>query len=100
MNKQTDELVERELRYWELDKRELVNAVMQRDEQIERLEDRIEQFRHKIFLERSRMASIFAHFNDLKEANRRGFVYPLELEERLGEIKSEISVTVGQWQTK
>lgn len=28
MDKQTDELVERELRYWEMDKQALVNAVV------------------------------------------------------------------------
>jgi tetrahydromethanopterin S-methyltransferase subunit G len=100
MDKKISELVERELRYWELDKQALVNAVMQRDEQIERLEDRVDQLRQKIFFERAKIASIFARFDDLKEANRRGFVYPLELEERLGEIKEEISVTVSEWKAK
>jgi len=100
MNKQTDELVERELRYWEMEKRELVDALMQRDEQISQLEARVETLRNRIFLERAKIASIFARFDDLKEANRRGFVYPLELEERLGEIKEEIGVTVDGWQRK
>ena len=100
MNKQTDELVERELRYWEMEKRELVDALMQRDEQISQLEARVETLRNRIFLERAKIASIFARFDDLKEANRRGFVYPLELEERLGEITGEISVTVSNWQKK
>lgn len=100
MNKKTDELVERELRYWDLSKQDLVNAVMQRDEQIERLEDKVGQLRNRIFLERAKMASIFARFNDLNEANRRGFVYPLELEGRLDEIKSEISMTMSCWQMK
>jgi len=100
MDRKTNELVERELRYWEMDKQALVDALMQKDEEISRLEARVEQLRNRIFMERARIASVFSRFNDLSEANRRGFVYPLELGGRLGEIKSEIGMTVSQWQKK
>ena len=93
-------IINREFFYWAMDREMLVKTLIDRDIQIAKLEMKVERLKQKVFAERTKLAAVASSFDNLIEVNKRGPIYPFELEEKIGVMQVEIKQAIDNWAVK